>query len=251
MPKLIFLGTSTAVPTPQQDNAHLAVVGDNSFLLIDTGSNPTARLDQAGYSLLDLTDVLVTHFHPDHAGGMPSLIMNGWLMGRKNTLNLYGLEVTLQRIYQNMDLYGWEKWPDFYPLDRFPLPAEERFLAYQNQDITLWTSPVRHLIPNLAVRVESRRTGKSVVYSSDTEPCPEVVRLAEGADVLVHESAGPGLGHTSPFQAGEIARQANVKTLYLIHYRSRDNDLAAFVAQAYETFRGPVILAHDYMEFEF
>jgi ribonuclease Z len=251
MPKLIILGTSSAVPSTQHENTHLAVLGDDSFLLIDSGGNPTVRLSQAGHGLLELTDVLITHFHPDHAGGVPSLIMNSWLLGRKKSLNLYGLEETLLRINQNMDLYTWRKWPDFYTLNQYPLLAEENAPAFENSDIKVSTSPVRHMIPNIGLKVESKLTGKTVVYSSDTEPCPEVIRLAEGADILIHEASGAGLGHTSAAQAGEIARQSNVKTLFLIHYPTKSTDLALFIEQARTTFEGPVILAQDFMEIEF
>jgi ribonuclease Z len=251
MPKLIILGTSSAVPNAHHDNAHLAVVGDTSLLLIDTGTSPTVRLAEAGFDLLDLTDVLITHFHPDHAAGLPSLLMNSWLMGRIKPLDLYGLEETLLRIQKNMDLYAWENWPNFYPLNQHTLPADNKNLAFENSDIKVWTSPVRHIIPNVGVKIESKLTGKTIVYSSDTEPCPELIQLAEGADILIHDASGPGLGHTSAAQAGEIARSAGVRNLFLIHYLTKGVDFLTLIGQASETFHGPVILTQDFMEMEF
>ena len=77
----------------------------------------------------------------------------------------------------------------------------------------------------------------SVVFSGDTGACDNVVRLARGADVLVHEvidldrmterlSRLPnheavrnhlGTAHTAPEQAGAIASRAGVGTLVLSH----------------------------------
>jgi ribonuclease Z len=90
-----------------------------------------------------------------------------------------------------------------------------------------------------------------MAYSCDTEPCQEVVRLAAGADVLIHESSGATLGHTSAEQAGKIARQAEVGSLYLIHYPTRKIDPESLVQEAKKAFQGPVALAKDFMEIEF
>ena len=90
-----------------------------------------------------------------------------------------------------------------------------------------------------------------MAYSCDTEPCQAVVRLAEGADVLIHEAAGASYGHSSAAQAGGIARQAEVGHLYLIHYRTRGYDPAPLIEDARNEFGGRVTLAEDFMTIEF
>ena len=82
MPKVVILGSSNAIPTPEHENTHLAVVGEERMVLIDSVSNPILRLQQAGLDFNDLTDVILTHFHPDHVSGVPLLLMGMWLMGR-------------------------------------------------------------------------------------------------------------------------------------------------------------------------
>jgi ribonuclease Z len=78
-----------------------------------------------------------------------------------------------------------------------------------------------------------------------------VTRLANGADVLIHEAAGGLRGHSSAAQAGETARQAEVGALYLIHYPTGKYASGDPVAEAIERFPGPVHLAEDFMEIEF
>jgi ribonuclease Z len=110
---------------------------------------------------------------------------------------------------------------------------------------------VKHIIPNIGLRIEFPGSRKVFAYSGDTEPAPQVVQLAQNADILVHESTGASLGHTDAVQAGKIAKSAGAGKLYLIHYangRFKDNGI---VAKASQEFTGSVNLAEDFMEFEF
>ncbi len=87
-----------------------------------------------------------------------------------------------------------------------------------------------------------------MVFSSDTEPCPEVVRLAEGANILIHEASGNLEGHSSATQAGEVASKAKVDQLYLIHYPTGSDNYDNLVKEASNRFSGQVIIAEDFME---
>ena len=77
-----------------------------------------------------------------------------------------------------------------------------------------------------------------------------MVQLASGANILIHESSGATLGHTSSEQAAEIARQAEVDALYLIHYPTGKNDASILIPEAKRKFAGPVVLAEDFMTIE-
>jgi ribonuclease Z len=105
--------------------------------------------------------------------------------------------------------------------------------------------PVLHLIPTIGVRV-SFANGHVISYSCDTEPCANLDKLAEGADVLLQEAAGLSKGHTSPEQAGEIAARAGVKKLILIHYDKRVGE-EELLSAARKHYAGEVALAQDLM----
>jgi len=94
------------------------------------------------------------------------------------------------------------------------------------------------------LRFQNRTNGRSIVYSADTEPCTALLRLATGADLLIHEATGEYEGHSSPAQAAEVARLAGVGQLALIHYPVHGLDLEAWRAAA-AGFAGPVRLARD------
>ncbi|UCD42550.1 MAG: MBL fold metallo-hydrolase [Chloroflexota bacterium] len=251
MPKVIILGSSNAIPDEDHENSHMALVGDKRLVLIDCVNNPIVRLKKAGLKVENITDLILTHFHPDHVSGVPLLLMDLWLLGRQQELRIYGLDFTLDRLEKMMDLYGWDTWPRFFPVKMVRLPEETMTLIQDHDEWKIFSSPVRHIIPNIGLRIEFPESGKVFAYSGDTEPCPEVVELAQNADVLIHESTGASLGHTDADQAGEIAKSAGAEQLFLIHYangRFKDNGI---VARAAQEFSGSVGLAEDFMEFEF
>src|SRR5512133_247861 len=251
MPKVIILGSSNAVPSKDHENTHMVILGTERTILVDCVSNPVVRLEQAGVDFNDLTDIIITHFHPDHASGIPLLLMDMWLMGRQRPLNIYGLHYTIDRIETLIGLYNWSKWPDFFPVVFYRIPTREMASVLDCPDFTIHASPVHHMIPNIGLRIEFKQARQSIAYSCDTEPCDEVIRLSEGVDVLIHEAAGDSLGHCSASQAGEVARRAEVGKLYLIHYPTGKYANGDLVAEARTTFPGDVVLAKDFMVLEF
>jgi ribonuclease Z len=250
MAKLTFLGTASAVPDENHENTYFVIEGEGRFILVDSASNPIVRLGQAGLDYRDLTDIYLTHFHPDHISGIPLFLMNMWLLGRQRHLNLYGLHATLDRLEKLMGFFDWGKWPEFFPVAFHRLPAENMTLAQEDEDFRIFTSPVNHMIPTMGLRVELRKNNKVIAYSCDTEPCPQVEELAAKADLLIHEATGEFPGHSSAYQAGEVAQKAGAKCLYLIHYDPKDADPPTLIDQAKAAYDGKVVVAEDFMEIE-
>jgi len=251
MTKVIILGTSSAVPDDKHENTHLAVVGQGHTVLIDCASTPIVRLKKAGIDFNGLSDIILTHFHPDHVSGVPLLLMNMWVLGRRKALNIYGLHHTLERVEDLMGFHGWSSWPDFFPVAFFRLPNEDMTSVLENDEFRIFSSPVKHLVPTIGLRIEFLKQDKILAYSSDTEPCPQTIALAAGADVLIHEATGAETGHSSASQAAGIARESGSKALYLIHYPTGEFYSDAMIDEAKEVFSGEVKLAEDFMELNF
>jgi ribonuclease Z len=251
MPKLIILGTSNAIPDEAHENTHMVLVGKTRTILIDCVNNQILRLQKAGVDFNKLTDLILTHFHPDHVSGVPQFIMNMWLMGRRHPLNIYGLHYTLDRIEDLMGFYGWMDWPNFFPVAFHRLPSRELVPVMTCDEISVYSSPVRHMIPAIGLRIDFLNSGKILAYSCDTEPCTQVIRLAEKANILIHEASGELRGHSSATQAGEIAYQAKIGELYLIHYPTGKYASGNLVQEARQRFDGSVMLAEDFMTLEF
>jgi ribonuclease Z len=193
-----------------------------------------------------VSDIIITHFHPDHVSSLPLVVMDWWLMGRTAPLTFHGLPHAMERFRAMMALYEWERWPNFFPVE-FHSVSDEYQPILQKEGYSIYSAGVKHLIPTLGLAFSFNH--KRFVYSCDTEPCECVVQLATGADVLIHEATGKAVGHSTASDCGTIAAKAGVKQLYLIHY-SDEADQEQLLKDARTNFGGEVYLATDLMVFE-
>ncbi|NDJ34524.1 MAG: MBL fold metallo-hydrolase [Chloroflexi bacterium] len=247
-PRLVILGTAAVGPDVDHENTHMALEGTNGVYLIDCVGLPLARLKHAGIDHEKLRGIILTHFHPDHVAAVPGLLLSLWIMGRTDPLHIYGLSHCLNRVEQMMGFYHWEKWNGFFPVVFHHLPPREGVQLLDTTDFTIYASPVRHYVPTIGVRVVVKQTDYIMAYSGDTIPCPETVRLAYNADLLIHEATGDEpLGHSSAAQAGAIAKEARAKRLGLIHYPVWNARTAHLVDEARATFGERVFLCEDMM----
>lgn len=250
MAKLTILGSSYAIPAEKHQNTHMVIQGSHHTVLIDCSSNPLLRLRSLGVDHNGVSDLILTHFHPDHVSGVASYLMGIWLLGRKQPLQIYGLEHTLERIQKMMNSYDWDTWPNLFPIHFHTLTETELSPVLANSEFSIFSSPVKHIIPTIGLRIEIEATQKVLAYSCDTEPCEAVENLARDADFLLHEASGASFGHTSAAQAGRQAHKANAQMLYLIHYPTGEYFSEGITLEAESTFGAPVYLATDMMEFE-
>jgi ribonuclease Z len=251
MGQVTILGASSAIPDLVQDNTHMLVKVGQRAILIDVANNPLPRLLKMGMTYDDLTDVILTHFHPDHVSGLPQLLVGLWLLGRRKVLDIYGLSHTLSRVNTMIDLYNLRKWPDFFEIRFHEVAEEEHVIFLEDDEVRITSTPVRHLIPTIGTRFDFIKEKKSFAYSCDTEPCEQMIKLAKNVDLLIHEAAGLSVGHASPAQAGEVAQKSGAKTLFLIHYSSARQPAEQLLSDAHSTFQGAVHLARDMMTLEF
>lgn len=251
MARVIILGSSNAIPSKGHENTHFIIVGEERTILVDCSGTPTVRLEQAGVELHSLTDVIVTHFHPDHAAGLPLLLMDMWLLGRVAPLNIYGLRGVMSKLKKLMDFCHWGEWPALFPVSFYPLPKATLTPVLECAEMSIKASPVQHIVPTIGLRIECRATGRILAYSCDTEPCEQTVELAAGADILIHEATGAAYGHSSAEQAGEIAAKAGVKKLYLIHYPTGRFAQGDLISRARQAFDGEIELAIDFLTIDF
>ncbi len=100
------------------------------------------------------------------------------------------------------------------------------------------------------------RPGRRVVYTGDTRPTETTRRVAEDADLLIHDgtftdehqSRAQQTAHSTAREAGRIASQSGVKALALTHLSSRYGGYwRSHAGEASEVFDGQVIPAEDGM----
>ena len=123
-------------------------------------------------------------------------------------------------------------------------------------------------VPTFAFRFDAK--DRSITISGDTAYCPELIDLAKGSDVLVHEvTYKPALeklaqrlpqyknlvkfllaSHTTVEDAGKVAQLAEVKTLVLTHFVPGDDPTMTdeiWLEGASKFFKGKIIVGKDFM----
>jgi ribonuclease Z len=99
--------------------------------------------------------------------------------------------------------------------------------------------------------------GKVIVYSGDTRFSQNIVRLASGADILIHEGTlasdltdwAEMEGHSTAERAARVAKEAKVKRLVLIHISARYQDARVLEGEAKKIFPN-VEVAQDLKVYE-
>ena len=221
-------------------------------MLVDCGGSPAQKLMRAGTDPRALSRVVITHIHPDHAYGLPSLVQTLFLLGRTAPLRIACREEHLGPLRSLLGLFGLLERPRLFPVEWEPVPPREGFAVGAPGGFVITASPNAHdAMPNMALRFEA--PGRpAIVYSSDTESCAAVEALARGAHTLIHEATFSerrprGIGaHSTAAQAGEIAARAGVTRLILAHIDAGlHGELGALREEARARFAGEVEIARE------
>jgi ribonuclease Z len=102
------------------------------------------------------------------------------------------------------------------------------------------------------------RPGRKIIVTGDTRPCAATIDAARGADLLVHEATfgdeeaarAVETGHSTAREAATVARDAEVRTLLLMHFSARySRDASDLGREAREVFE-PTIVGKDGLEIE-
>jgi ribonuclease Z len=254
-----FFGTSGAIPSSARDNTALAFYSADDVVLVDCSGSPYQKILKAGLNPMHVSSLIVTHRHVDHLYGLPSLAHNMGLAGRRATLHVHALRETMPFLRGFMDLFPLEeKMP--YRIELHEIPPKEGHLVLEAKGFRVLSSPVKHGAPNVGLRVEfdSPQERGVVVYSGDTSPCPSLITLARAADILIHEATflhseaarAASDGHTTGYQAGEVAAQAGVKRLILCHFAASLHDqVEELRREARQSYSGPIEIPEEFREY--
>ena len=99
--------------------------------------------------------------------------------------------------------------------------------------------------------VANLKKGLKVVYSGDTKPCDNMVKISENADLLIHDGTfleeEEGKAHADVKKAARIAVKANVKQLILTHISRRYRDARELEEEARKVFDNTRV-AYDFLK---
>jgi len=220
---ITVLGTDSCTPTKGANTASFVV---NRRVAVDTGWYLTDRLLACGICPLDIEAVVFTHCHHDHIMGLPQLIFYYGIKGGerpKRPLRIYGPAGEIRRVVEDAQRFLQF---DRYPELRFDIEVHD-LRGGAELDICglkVRTCSARHAVAALSYRF-GNAAGASVVFSGDTAFNPDLIELARGAGLLVHEASygaksvreDERWGPSGAPDAAEVARQAGVARLAIVH----------------------------------
>ncbi len=272
---VVMLGTGMPRPDPECFGPATAVVYAGRVFLFDAGAGVMRRMAAAGLSIRGPEAVFITHLHSDHTLGYPDLILTTWVMGRRTPLQAYG-PVGLKKMTKHI-LAAWDE--DIHvriegleqqTTTGYKVAVHEfdAGVVYEKDGVRITAIPVLHGCWKQAFGFRIDTPDRSIVISGDTVPTNTILEASRGVDVLVHEvypqsQVAPELRiggktwpsymrdfHTSDFELGAIAAQAQPKLLVLHHIVRHEVDDDALLESIRDAgFAGDVVVARDLDKF--
>lgn len=252
--RLHVLGSSSTLTPPGEASASLALSNGNRIILVDAGGDLPARLREARLSRDDVTDVIITHSHPDHTYGLPFLSHSYYHDHRE--LTCWSTAEALPRLKDSLEAYDLQD-PDKYITFDF---REISTTVSENlelvESLTMESLPNDHSRPGFGLAIESNQ--QRIVFSGDTTPCDRINRAARGADVLLHDCQGlHGYrryfkeSHTSANELGKLAEEADVSTLVPFHHNLTEipGSWEEILGEIRKSFDGTILYPHKGMGF--
>jgi ribonuclease BN (tRNA processing enzyme) len=277
--RLILLGTGGG-PRPKKavSASANAVIVDDEVYVVDCGDGVARQLVVADLSLTALRHVFITHQHSDHNADYGNLLLLAWAAGLKTRIDTWGPPPLERMTMAFFEMNAYDITTRISDEGRVPLvplvhahEITNGGVVMQDDKVKVTAALVSHppVVPAFGFRFDT--PDRSIVFSGDTGPSRNLVTLAKGADVLVHEAMwAPAVdrlvgsvanastlkehllaSHTVAEECGRVAEEAGVKMLVLSHFVPGGDPLITdqmWLSAAQKYFRGNVVVGTDLMQ---
>lgn len=152
-----------------------------SKLLLDCGASSPLRMRSCAVDFKKIEGVLLTHFHGDHAAGLPFLYLNlQYIEKRTDPLWILGPRGTEEISHRLLDV--------MYPGMELSFPLQ--FLEIENSpvrflDFDIVPFPITHKTESLGYRISWN--GRTMAFSGDTSYDQKLFDLVRGVDLALVE----------------------------------------------------------------
>ena len=248
--KVIVCGSRSPLPSPGRAEACILVEAGDDIYIFDMGNGSVNNLTQYQLPWPNVQAVLITHMHSDHMADLPDAHLQSWIQGRNEPLKVYGpeginlvtkgFELAYSADYQyRSDHHGQEMLPmNIAGFNEITITNNE-LIPNETPGLEILPFVVDHYPVNSAYGFKITYKGRTVVISGDTINDGSVQKYSKDADLLIHSAISidivermrrvapiPQMDkilfdiqdyHTTIKEAGEIARDANVKHLLIYH----------------------------------
>ncbi len=225
--RIIFLGTSGAIPSPDRNPSSIFLQYGKTRILFDCGEGTQRQMMRAKTGF-NIDAIFITHLHTDHFIGCFGLIETMSLNGREKPLNIYSPQAEFLRDlfkmfgYNNLDFKikvfdvkdGLSIRFDGFNIIAFKTEhiiesfgyafVEDDHIKFDVEKAKSLGIPEGPLYSKLAkgeivefngriIKPEmvlgERIKGRKIVYTGDTAPIAKTIEIARDADILIHDSS--------------------------------------------------------------
>ena len=272
--RVTLLGTGCPPPVMNRFGPSTLVEAGDQKLLFDAGRGALQRLTQLKVRWQDVGGLFLTHLHSDHVVGFPDLWLTGWLLapGRSVPLQVWGPRGTSRMMSHLQQAYEYDirirLQNDGAAREGSVLRVKDihEGVVYDKGGVKVTAFEVDHGLVKPAFGYRIDYAGHSVVLSGDTRVSENLIRYAQGVDILVHEVFVPAtlqrMGvpperakkiialHTTPEQAGEVFTRAKPKLAVYSHICLPNATEQELLSPTRKTYAGPLELGEDLMVIE-
>ena len=244
--RVTLLGTGAPLSPDRAMTGMVVTAPGCAPLMIDTcgGFELARRLAASAIPIGDVRNVVLTHRHMDHIGGMPALLL------ARQPLDIFASPDTHAGVAALMQA----AFPEWHWHDEV---ASHEVAAGETRDIggfTVGFFACDHRVPTLAVRVTAG--GRTFAFSADSRPTADLVACARDADVFLcdaicAEADGEAAVeranwtmHPTAREAAEMATQAGARRLVCTHI-GRFGSPDRIAQEAARHFSGAASVAAD------
>ena len=248
--KVVVCGSRSPLPSPGRAEACILVEAGDDIYIFDLGNGSMDNLTQYQVPWPNVKAVLITHMHSDHIADLPDAHLQSWIQGRDSPLMVYGPE-GINLVTKGFELAysaDYQYRNEHHGDDMLPMSIagfntiqiiDNQLIPNDTPGLEILPFVVDHYPVNSAFGFKISYKGRTVVISGDTIHDGSVQKYSKDVDLLVHSAISidivermrgvapiPQLDkilfdiqdyHTTIEEAGEIARDANVKHLLIYH----------------------------------
>lgn len=176
--KIIFLGTSDAIPSAERNHTSILLEYKNENILIDCGEGTQRQFRKAGLNPNKITRILITHWHGDHVLGIPGILQTLGFSGYNKTLYIYGPKGTKEFMKNMLKTFVFQ--------EKLKMNVEEvEGKFFENDDFYIETKGMSHGTPCNAysfvkkdkIRIDKKKLVKTKIQG------PVLKKLKEGKDI--------------------------------------------------------------------
>jgi len=251
--ELFFLGTGGSVATLERDNTAFLLETKDALVMIDCPGSVVQKVKRAGRRPREIGAVLLSHVHPDHVYGLPSLVHS--LMLEEIRIDVYASPEGTEFCARLLDLFALREERIRCRIRFQPVEDGRELGVVPGWRCTAFRVP--HSPASLAFHFQSETRRVQWIYSGDTPVHPPLFRRARGTDWLIHDCSAPSRFfreypslremHTDSLSLGRMAQEAGVKHLVPCHFFGEiEYPLEEIEKEIREHFRGDLILPRDF-----